>query len=169
MSYSVQLSLRSSKKAKPHPFKCFDWKEVARNKVLSKQFSLEVYKFSRSFQSLCDVSDLTNSLEDTHDSLIACTEGDAKEMLPRKKKPVRNEAEKSTPVANARVKLKEISLKYHKNPSRDLNPKLKVAKKNLDEAYLKPEADFILRKIKRRKTIVRYCARVLFAMNHVIT
>ena len=93
VSSSVQLSLRSSKKAKPHPMKCFDWKEVARNNVLSKQFSLEVYN---RFQSLCDVSDLENSLEDTYDSLIACTESVAKEMLPRKKKAVRNETEKST-------------------------------------------------------------------------
>ena len=76
--------------------KCFDWKEVARNKVFSKQFSLEVYN---RFQSLCDVSDLTNSLEDTYDSLIASTESVAKEMLPCKKKAARSEAEKSTPVA----------------------------------------------------------------------
>ena len=144
VSSSVQLSLRSSKKAKPHPMKCFDWKEVARNNDLSKQFSLEV--FNR-FQSLCDVSDLENSLEDTYDSLIACTESVAKEMLPRKKKASRNEAEKSTPVVNARVKLKEASLNYHKNPSRTLNQKLKSAKKNLDDAYLKAEADFILGKI----------------------
>ena len=68
-------------------------------------------------------------------------------MLPRKKKASRNEAEKSTPVANARAKLKEASLNYHKNPSRALNQKLKSAKKNLDDAYLKAEADFILGKI----------------------
>ena len=114
------------------------------NSVLSKQFSLEVYN---RFQSLCDVSDIENSLESTYDSLIACTESVAKEMLPRKKKASRNEAEKSTPVENARAKLKEASLNYHKDPSRALNQKLKSAKKNLDDAYLKAEADFILGKI----------------------
>ena len=67
-------------------------------------------------------------------------------MLPRKKKAVRNEAEKSTPVSNARSKLKEASLNYHKNPSRDLNQKPKSAKKKLDDAYLKAEADFTLGK-----------------------
>ena len=96
------------------------------NKVLSKQFSLEVYN---RFQSLSDVSDIENSLDSTYYSLIACTESVAKEILPRKKNAARNEAEKSTPISNARVKLKEASLNYHKNPSRDLNQKLKWAKK----------------------------------------
>ena len=114
------------------------------NKVLSQNFSLEVY---RRFQSLCDVSDIENSLDSTYDSLIVCTEEVAKEMLPLKKKSVKNKAENSTPVALAREKLKETSLQYHKNPSRTLKQKLKVAKKNLDDAYLKAEADFILGKI----------------------
>ena len=83
------------------------------------------------FQSLCDVSDIENSLDSAYDSLIACTESVAKEILPRKKKAVRNDAEKSTPVSNARAKLKEASLNYHKNPSKALNQKLKSEKRNL--------------------------------------
>ena len=82
-------------------------------------------------QSLCDVSDIENTLDSTYDSLIACTESVAKEMLPRKKKAERNEAEKSTPVSNARAKLKEASANYHKNPSRALNQKTKTQHKQL--------------------------------------
>ena len=64
------------------------------NKVLIKQFSLEVYNC---FQSLCDVSDIENTLDSAYDSLIACTESVAKEMLPRKNKAERNEAENPPP------------------------------------------------------------------------
>ena len=47
VSSSVKLSLRSSKKAKPHPMKTIDWKTVSANSALSKQFSLDVFnKFS---------------------------------------------------------------------------------------------------------------------------
>ena len=82
VSSFVQLSLRSSKKARPHPMKCFDWKEVAMEKVLSQNFSLEVYN---RLHSLCN-ADLAELIEDTYDTLISCTEEVAKEMLPRKKK-----------------------------------------------------------------------------------
>ena len=49
VSSTVKLSLRSSKKAKPHPMKTIDWKEVSTNIDMSKQFTLEVYN---KFQSL---------------------------------------------------------------------------------------------------------------------
>ena len=75
----VQLGLSSSKKAKPHPMKCFDWKEVAMDKVLSQHFSLEVYN---RFNSLRDVPDFEESIEKSYDRLFSCTEEVAKEMLP---------------------------------------------------------------------------------------
>ena len=43
--------------------------------------------------------------------------------------------------------MKETSLKYHKNPTRSLKQQLTKAKKNLDNAYLNAEADFIMGKI----------------------
>ena len=47
VSSKIKLSLRVSKKSKPHPMKSIDWKEVSSNRALSKQFSLDVYnKFS---------------------------------------------------------------------------------------------------------------------------
>ena len=144
VSSFVQLSLRSSKKSKPHPMKCYDWKEVAMNKDLSNNFSLEVYN---RFQSLCDASDIEDSVEDIYGTLISCTEEVAKEMLPLKKKANKKETQNSTPVTRAREKLKETSLKYHKNPSRNLKQRLNAAKKDLDDAYLNAEADFIMGKI----------------------
>ena len=137
----MQLSLRSSKKAKPHPMKCFDWKEVAMDKVLSQNFSLEVYN---RFYSLCD---LAESIEDTYDTLISCTEEVAKEMLPRKKKSQSYEPANSSQVSQAREKLKATSLKYHKTPTRSMKQQLSKAKKSLDNAYLEAEADFIMGKI----------------------
>ncbi|XP_029657803.1 craniofacial development protein 2-like, partial [Octopus sinensis] len=43
VSATVKLSLRSSKKTKPHPIKMIDWKEVLSNPDMSKQFTIEVY------------------------------------------------------------------------------------------------------------------------------
>ena len=143
VSSFVKLSLRSSKKAKPHPMKCFDWKEVAMDKNLSNNFSLEVYN---RFNSLCD-ADLAESIEDSYDKLILCTEEVAKEMLPRKKKAQKYEPANSTQVSQAREILKAASLKYHKNPTRSLKQQLTKARKNLDTAYLNAEADFIMGKI----------------------
>ena len=80
--------------------KCFDWKEVAMDKVLSQNFSLEVYN---RFYSLCD-ADLAELIEDTYDTLISCTEEVTKEMLPRKKKSQSYEAANSSQVSQAREK-----------------------------------------------------------------
>ena len=43
VSSHVKLSLRASKKSKPHPMKSYDWKEVSSNSTLSKQFSVAVH------------------------------------------------------------------------------------------------------------------------------
>jgi len=81
VSSSVKLSLRSSKKAKPHPMKTIDWKTVSANSTISKQFSLDVFnKFSS--LSTCDVS--SDNIEDVYGTLIQCTEDVALETLPKK-------------------------------------------------------------------------------------
>ena len=48
---------------------------------------------------------------------------------------------------SARENLKQLSLAHHQNPTRAKKKALEVAKKELDEAYLKAEADFIDGKI----------------------
>ena len=70
--------------------------------------------FGTQFLSKISPLELTNSLEDTYDSLIACTE----KCFFIKRRLWGKRLKKSTPVANARVKLREISLKYHINPSK---------------------------------------------------
>ena len=112
------------------------------DKVISQNFSLEVYN---RFYSLCD-ADLAESIEDTYDTLISCTEEVAKEMLPWKKKSQSYEPANSSQVSQAREKLKATSLKYHKTPTRSLKQQLSKAKKSLDNAYLEAEADFIMGK-----------------------
>ena len=61
VSSTVKLSLRSSKKAKPHPMKSIDWKAVSTNSVLSKQFSLAVFN---KFQSLSTTEVNDENVED---------------------------------------------------------------------------------------------------------
>ena len=144
VSSTIKLSLRTSKPCKPHHMKCYDWRKVAADKDLSQAFSLEVYN---RFCALSDVTLVENSVEDTYDTLISCTEEVAKEMLPSKQKANKNNAQISTPVVVAREKLKSVSLEYHKNPSNRLKQKLTRARKDLDAAYLNAEADFIKGKI----------------------
>ena len=42
VSATIKLSLRSSKRSKPHPMKTIDWRKVAQDKILSHQFAVEV-------------------------------------------------------------------------------------------------------------------------------
>ena len=106
--------------------KCYDWRKVASDKDLSEAFSLEVYN---RFCALSDVTLVENSVEDTYDTLIHCTEEVAKEMLPSKPKANKIKAQNSNSVVIAREKLKSVSLEYHKNPSYRLNKKLSRARK----------------------------------------
>ena len=70
-SSTVKLSLRSSKKAKPHPMKIIDWKAVSANSVLSIQFSLD---FLNKFESLSTSYVDADNIEDVYRTLIKCTE-----------------------------------------------------------------------------------------------
>ena len=75
VSSTIKLSLRISKPCRPYHRKCYDWMKVDADKDLSQAFSLKVYN------RLCASSDVTlveNSVEDTYDNLISCTEEVAK-------------------------------------------------------------------------------------------
>ena len=71
VSSKVKLSLRVSKKAKPHPLKLIDWKTVSSNSTLSKQFSLDVFN---KFQSLSSSEINSDNIEDVYNTLIRSTE-----------------------------------------------------------------------------------------------
>ena len=146
VSSHVKLSLRVSKKSKPHPMKTINWKEVSSNSTLSNQFSVAVHN---RFEALCDGNDLNiDNIEDTYSNLIEATETVAKEMLPVKPKGKGTKTRDSPSVISARENLKKVSLDYHQKPTRSKKKALELAKKTLDEAYLKAEADFIDGKIK---------------------
>ena len=68
-------------------------------------------------------------------------------MLPVKPKGKANKIQNCPCVNSARESLKNISLDYHQNPTKPKKKALELAKKRLDEAYLKAEADFIDGKI----------------------
>ena len=145
VSSCVKLSLRVSKKSKPHPMKSFNWKEVSSNSALSEQFSLAVHN---RFEGLCDSNELNvNNIDTIYSKLIEATEYVAKEMLPVKPKGKANKIQNCPCVNSARESLKNISLDYHQNPTKPKKKALELAKKRLDEAYLKAEADFIDGKI----------------------
>ena len=144
VSSTIRLSLRSSKRCKPHHMKCYDWRKVATDKTLGKHFSLEVYN---RFCSLSHANSIEDSVDDTYGTLISCTEEVAKEMLPLKQNNKKKETQNSSAVIRAREKLKVVSLEYHKNPSMHLEQKLNNARKDLDSAYLNAEANFIEGKI----------------------
>ena len=144
VSATVRLSLRSSKAAKPHPMKTIDWKEVSSNQVMSKQFSVEV--FNR-FDSLFNSEINSDNIDEVYGNLIKSTEDVALSTLPKKKSKTKSKPSHSPNVTQARNHLKTISLAYHRSPSTSLKIQLINAKKNLDDAYLNAEADYINGKI----------------------
>ena len=146
VSSTVKLSLRSSKKAKPHPMKSIDWKEVSTNYDMSKQFTLEVYN---KFQSLSTSEINADNIEEVYSNLVKSTEEVAMATLPKRKKRVESKPSHSPSVIDARNHLKSVSLAYHHSPSQSRKIQLISAKKNLDDAYLNAEVDFINGKISK--------------------
>ena len=146
VSSTVKLSLRSSKKAKPHPMKSIDWKTVSANQTLSKQFSLDV--FNR-FKSLSTFEVNSDNIEDVYCTLIKSTEEVALATLPKREKKTQSKPSNSPSVVEARDHLKSVSLAYHRSPSKIMKIQLISAKKKLDDAYLNAEVDFINGKISK--------------------
>ena len=144
VSARVKLSLRSSKQAKPHPMKTIDWKEVSSNQTLSKQFAVDVFN---KFHALSPDEISSDNIETVYDNLIKSTEEVALSSLPKKKRRTDIKPSNSSRVVEARSKLKTISQLYHKSPSSLNNIALIQAKKDLDDAYLDSQVDFINGKI----------------------
>ena len=67
--------------------------------------------------------------------------------LPKKKRRSELKPTASQRVVDARTKLKSISSAYHKAPSQTRGVELNMAKKQLDDAYLDAEVDYISGKI----------------------
>ena len=144
VSSNVKLSLRVSKKSKPHPMKSIDWKEVSSNHALSKQFSLDVYN---KFSILSSVDIDSNNIETVYENLVKSTEEIALSTLPKKKGRGNDKISNSDKVLKARSILKTKSQNYHKTPTQSNKIQLIAAKKDLDDAYLDAEVDFIKGKI----------------------
>ena len=110
VSSTVKLSLRSSKKAKPHPMKTIDWKEVSNNSELTQKFTLEVFN---KFQSL-SVSDITTeNIEEVYSNLVKSTEEVAMATLPKRKKRAQSKPSHSLSVTEARNHLKSTIILHH--------------------------------------------------------
>ena len=144
VSATVKLSFRVSKQCKPHPMKSIDWKTVSSNKALSQQFSLDVYN---RFSTLSSEEIDSDNIESVYECLVKSTEEIAISTLPKKKPRACSKPSNSDRVVEARSSLKAISEKYHKTPTQSNKIQMIVAKKNLDDAYLDSEVDFINGKI----------------------
>ena len=145
VSSSIRLSLCTSKKAQPHPMKTIDLRKVSSNSSLSKSFTLTVYN---RFQALSQNRDLDlENLDEIYSNITKATEEVALDILPKKKKRKLYEPANSLHVTTAREKLKKVSLEYHKSPTSLKKVQLIAAKKDLDDAYLSAEADYINGKI----------------------
>lgn len=145
VSSTIKLSLRSSKRAIPHPMKTIDWKKVALDKDLSHQFSVAV---NNKFQALYpDIVLEQSNLDESYSHLSKITEEIATELLPKKTKRTSFQPSTANVVEQARENLKRLSAEYHQSPTVLKRVSLKLAKRELDEAYLLAEADFINGKI----------------------
>ena len=145
VSSTIKLSLRSSKRSIPHPMKTIDWKKVSQDKDLCKEFAITVHN---RFQSLHpDIVLDADNLEESYSSLTTITEEVASSLLPKKQKVIRFSPSTTELVELAREKLKQSSLEYHRSPSVLHKVSLTIAQRELDEAYLQAEADYINGKI----------------------
>ena len=100
------------------------------------------------FEALSTNDELNlNNIDEIYSNLISATEAVAKEILPTKTRGKRAKSKDSPSVSSARDDLKKLSLDYHRSPTKAKKKALELAKKKLDESYLKAEADFIDGKI----------------------
>ena len=90
---------------------------------------------------------ISENVEDVYENLIKSTEEVALATLPKKKSRSQLKPSASQRVVDARSRLKSISLACHQTPSRAKKIQLITAKKDLDDAYLDAEADYISGKI----------------------
>ena len=125
--------------------KTIDWKKVSQDKDLCKEFAITVHN---RFQSLHpDIVLDADNLEESYSSLTTITEEVASSLLPKKQKVTRFSPSTTELVELAREKLKQSSLEYHRSPSVLHKVSLTIAQRELDEAYLQAEADYINGKI----------------------
>merc|ERR1712015_151746 len=143
VSGTIKLSLRSSKRSKPHPMKSIDWRKVAHDNNLSHQYAVEV---KNRFELLHNEINQDN-VDESYTTLSKLTQEVAEEMLPKKSKSTKYQPTTEICVEQAREKLKLISNEYHRSPTALLKVSLELAKRSLDEAYLQAEADYINGKI----------------------
>ena len=144
VSAKVKLSLRVPKKAAAHPMKRIDWKEVSSSSELSKDFAIQVFN---KFQALSSPDIDSGNVEEVYSNLVKATEEVALAILPRKKGRRQLEHSASPSVADARCKLKSTSLAYHQFPSQLRKVAMITAKKELEDAYLEAEVEYISGKI----------------------
>ena len=121
---TIKLSLRSSKRSKPHPMKSIDWRKVAQDKNLSHQYAVEV---KNRFELLHDEINQDN-VDESYTTLSKLTQEVAEEMLPKKAKRAKYQPTTEICVEQAREKLKLISNEYHRSPTALLKVSLKLAK-----------------------------------------
>ena len=147
----VKLCVTASKNSKPHPVKSFDWREVSSNHQISKSFSIAVHN---KFEALAGQEEVNcDNMDTIYSNLISATETVATEMLPIRPKRNKNPSKCCPFVKSARENLKELSLRYHRQPTRALKKSIELAKKKLDESYLKVKADFIEGKIDKLSSL----------------
>lgn len=144
ISAKVKLSLRVSKKAAAHPMKRIDWKEVSTNSNLSKDFAIQVYN---KFQALSSPEISSDNAEEVYGNLVKSTEEVALAILPKKLKRSQTKPSAFPNVVTARSKLRRTSLEYDQFPSRLRKAAVVNAKKDLEDAYLEAEAEYISEKI----------------------
>ena len=94
--------------------KIIDWKEVAFNSQMCKDFTIQVFN---KFQLLSSTDVGTENVEDVYSKLIKSTEEVTLVTLPKKKRRSELKPSASESVVDARIKLKSISSAYPKAPS----------------------------------------------------
>ena len=89
----------------------------------------------------------SENIESAYENLVRSTKEIAISALPKRSDKFKSKPSNSDTVLEARASLKSITQNYHQTPTQENKIQLIMAKKNLDDAYLEAEVDFINSKI----------------------
>ena len=159
VSCTINLSLRASKKPVKHLITQIDWRAVSSCPELTSIYAINVHN---RFEEL---SKLGDDIDTQYQNIITATEEVALHSLLKKKKTKLSPISSHSLVNKARENVQAAVRKYQNNQFEFSRKAITKAQRELDEAYLTAETEFIQGKISQleRERVVMYAPWTPFA------
>ena len=163
VSCTINLSLRASKKPVKHPMKQIDWRAVSSCPELTSIYAINVHN---RFEELSKPGD---DIDTQYQNIITATEEVALHSLPKQKKTKLSPISSHSIVNKARENVQAAVRKYQNDQSEFSRKAITKAQRELDEAYLTAETEFIQGKISQleRESITKQHASAWKTINEI--